>query len=129
MVELKQLYFKQTYDTIAKRSSNIGRTARLGLTKVDGKEVLCFDNSDGEHATMYIDIEDLKRIIKTEEVKIYGSEPKMVGRMKIAHGIKDLITTKVGHLVYELDDMYFIEQGNVRIPFYKKTLSPFINFI
>lgn len=77
---------------------------------------------------MNVDLEDLKKIIKRETISKGIIFPKIVGVLTESQHIKGLVHFSVGSPVYELNDRYFLEQGNIRIPYYKHVLSKVIKF-
>ena len=108
----------ETMMTAAKGNAGYQMIARMGFAKVEDRDVLWFDNSDDQYGTMYIDIEDLKRIIDREKKLQKGEEqPKMVGKLKFRYGLQGLLQVKPGHPVYEIDGKHFIDVGQIRVPF------------
>lgn len=77
---------------------------------------------------MNVDLEDLKKIIKREKISEDILFPRIVGVLIEPQHIKDLVYFDVGSPVYELNDRYFLEQGNIRVPYYKHVLSKVIKF-
>ncbi len=71
--------------------------------------------------------------LKDNEASIVET-PKMIGTLNKAQGIKGFKTADIGNPVFIKGDRYIIYlesldgKTNVEISYYKKTLSPFINF-
>lgn len=130
MIELKRLPYTSLdgVRNFAKGEAGYNRVAKLGIAEVDNKTVICFDNSEDEYGTMYIDLDDFKRIIQKLERQ---QEPnvKIVGNLTIDYEVQKLIKVRAGHPVFEINDRYFIESGNIRVPFSKDKLSPYIKFL
>ncbi len=59
-------------------------------------------------------------------------EPKLIGTLTKPYGQKGYETAEIGHQVFEFKDRYLITIKHetlpaLVVPFYKETLSPFIN--
>lgn len=128
MVELKQLPDGIEPENFAKGMAQRSRVAYLGVASVNDRPSICFDNSEEEYGTMYIDLEDFRQIIDREFSKQEEINPKLIGRLKMRYGIQGLVEVKPDTPVYESHGKYFIEAGLVRVPFSAKSLAE-IEFI